>query len=57
MARPSGLFVMVIFFGDQILSPPATPLVILGTDGQLIEKHIGITGAKDLAARLKEHLP
>jgi thiol-disulfide isomerase/thioredoxin len=29
-------------FGDQILSPPATPLVILGPDGTLIEKHIGI---------------
>jgi thiol-disulfide isomerase/thioredoxin len=44
-------------FGDQILSPPATPLVILGPDGQLIEKHIGIKGAADLAALIKEHLP
>ena len=44
-------------FGDQILSPPATPLVVLGPDGQLIEKHIGIKGADDLAALLKEHLP
>jgi thiol-disulfide isomerase/thioredoxin len=44
-------------FGDQILSPPATPLVLLGPDGQLIEKHIGIKGAGDLAALLEEHLP
>jgi thiol-disulfide isomerase/thioredoxin len=44
-------------FGDQILSPPATPLVILGPDGQLIEKHTGIKGAGDLAALIKEHLP
>ena len=44
-------------FGDQILSPPATPLVVLGPDGQLIEKHIGIKGADDLAALFKEHLP
>ena len=44
-------------FGDQILSPPATPLVVLGPDGELIEKHIGIKGADDLAALLKEHLP
>jgi thiol-disulfide isomerase/thioredoxin len=44
-------------FGDQILSPPATPLVILGPDGQLIEKHTGIKGAGDLAALIEEHLP
>jgi thiol-disulfide isomerase/thioredoxin len=44
-------------FGDQILSPPATPLIILGTDGELIEKHIGIKGADDLAALFEEHLP
>ena len=44
-------------FGDQILSPPATPLVVLGPHGELIEKHIGIKGADDLAALLEEHLP
>jgi hypothetical protein len=44
-------------FGDQILSPPATPLVILGPDGELIEKHVGIKGAGDLAALFEEHLP
>ncbi len=44
-------------FGDQILSPPATPLIILGTDGALIEKHIGIKGGSDLAALFREHLP
>lgn len=44
-------------FGEQILSPPATPLVILGPDGQLIEKHTGIKSAGDLAALIKEHLP
>ncbi|MEW5990467.1 MAG: TlpA disulfide reductase family protein [Chloroflexota bacterium] len=44
-------------FGDQVLSPPATPLIILGPDGQLIEKHIGIKSADDLAALFAEHLP
>ena len=44
-------------FGDQILSPPATPLVILGPDGELIEQHIGIKSAGDLAAVLRENLP
>jgi thiol-disulfide isomerase/thioredoxin len=44
-------------FGDQILSPPATPLVALDPDGQLIEKHTGIKSAVDLAALIQEHLP
>ena len=44
-------------FGDQILSPPSTPLIVLGPDGQLIEKHLGIKGADDLAALFREHLP
>jgi thiol-disulfide isomerase/thioredoxin len=44
-------------FGDQILSPPATPLVVLGPEGEVIEKHIGIKSATDLAALLEEHLP
>ena len=44
-------------FGDQILSPPATPIVILGPDGELIEKHFGIKSAADLAAVIREHLP
>lgn len=44
-------------FGDQVLSPPATPLIVLGTDGQVVEQHIGIKGARDLAALFEEHLP
>jgi thiol-disulfide isomerase/thioredoxin len=48
---------LAVTFGDQILSPPATPIVILGPDGQLIEKHTGIKGAGDLAALIEEHLP
>ncbi len=44
-------------FGDQILSPPATPLVVLGPDGQVVEQHIGIKSAGDLAALFEEHLP
>lgn len=44
-------------FGDQILSPPATPLVLIGPDGALIEKHIGIRRADELIALFLEHLP
>lgn len=44
-------------FGDQILSPPATPLILIGPDGALIEKHIGIRRAAELTALFLEHLP
>jgi hypothetical protein len=43
-------------FGDQIQSPPASPLVVLGPEGEVIEKHIGIKSAADVAALLEEHL-
>jgi thiol-disulfide isomerase/thioredoxin len=44
-------------FGDQVLSPPATPVVLLGPDGSVIEMHTGIKGAGDLAALMEAHLP
>jgi len=44
-------------FGDQILSPPATPLVVLAPDGRVVAQHIGITGADRLVALFEEHLP
>jgi thiol-disulfide isomerase/thioredoxin len=44
-------------FGDQILSPPATPLVVLGPDGELVAKHFGIKGSDDLVALFEEALP
>jgi len=57
LRRPRSQRSLAATFGDQILSPPATPVVILGPHGAEIEKHIGIKGADDLAALLKEHLP
>jgi len=44
-------------FGDQVLSPPSTPLIVLGPDGELIERHLGIMSADDLAALFRDHLP
>ena len=44
-------------FGDQILSPPSTPLLVLGPDGALIEKHLGVKSADELAGLFREHLP
>ncbi len=44
-------------FGEQVLSPPATPLVVLDPDGAVIETHVGIKKAADLVALIEEHLP
>jgi thiol-disulfide isomerase/thioredoxin len=57
VASPEVSRLLAATFGDQILSPPATPLVILGPDGELIEKHTGIKSAGDLAALIEENLP
>ncbi len=57
VASPEVSRSLVATFGDQILSPPSTPLVILDADGQVVEQHIGITGARALVALFEEHLP
>jgi thiol-disulfide isomerase/thioredoxin len=44
-------------FGDQILSPPSTPLLVLDPDGQVVEQHLGIKSAADMVALFEEHLP
>jgi cytochrome oxidase Cu insertion factor (SCO1/SenC/PrrC family) len=44
-------------FGDQVLSPPSVPFILVGSDGSLIEQHFGSRGADELAALLTEHLP
>ncbi len=44
-------------FGDQVLSPPATPLILLGPDGTVIETHYGIRRADELEALFRQHLP
>ena len=44
-------------FGDQVLSPPSTPLILLGPDGTVIETHFGIRRADELEALFRQHLP
>jgi cytochrome oxidase Cu insertion factor (SCO1/SenC/PrrC family) len=44
-------------FGDQVLSPPSTPFILVGPDGVVIEQHFGARGADDLAAVLADNLP
>jgi len=44
-------------FGDQVLSPPSTPLILVGPDGTVIERHFGIRGADELEALFRQHLP
>lgn len=44
-------------FGDQVLSPPSTPLILIGPDGTVIEMHFGIRDAAALEALFRRHLP
>lgn len=44
-------------FGDQVLSPPSTPLILVGPDGAVIEQHFGIRQAAELQTLLRQHLP
>jgi hypothetical protein len=44
-------------FGDQVLSPPSTPLILIGPDGTVIETHFGIREAAELEALFRQHLP
>lgn len=44
-------------FGDQVLSPPSVPFILVGADGTVIEQHFGSRGADELAALLSQHLP
>ena len=57
VASPEVSRSLVATFGDQILSPPSTPLVILDPEGRVVEQHIGVTGARALVALFEEHLP
>lgn len=42
-------------FGDQVLSPPSTPLILVGPDGSVVASQFGIHGAADLVALFSEH--
>ena len=44
-------------FGDQILSPPSTPLILVGPDGTILETHFGIRRAAELESLFRQHLP
>ena len=44
-------------FGDQILSPPSTPLILIGPDGEVVDQHFGIRGADDLVELFSQYLP
>lgn len=44
-------------FGDQVLSPPSVPFILVGADGTVIEQHFGGRSADELATLLAQHLP
>ena len=42
-------------FGDQILNPPSTPIVLIGTDGQVTLTEFGHKSAGELVEMAKAH--
>lgn len=44
-------------FGDQVLSPPSTPMILIGPDGAIVEQHIGIRGSDELIDAFERYLP
>ena len=44
-------------FGDQILSPPSTPMILIGPDGAVVEQHVGIRGSDELVEAFERYLP
>ncbi len=43
-------------FGDQVLSPPSTPFILIGKDGSVVDQHFGQRGADELVDLLTPHL-
>src|SRR5687768_14801097 len=41
-------------FGDRVLSPPSTPLILVGPEGDVLDVHFGIRRADELADALRE---
>ncbi len=44
-------------FGDQVLSPPSTPLIIVAPSGEVVDHHVGIRNAGQLVEQFGPHLP
>jgi hypothetical protein len=44
-------------FGDQVLSPPSTPKILVAPDGRVIGPHFGIQDASAIEAELRDLLP
>lgn len=44
-------------FGDQILSPPSTPQILVAPSGEVVDQHFGIREAARLVADFTAQLP
>jgi thiol-disulfide isomerase/thioredoxin len=42
-------------FGDQVLNPPSTPMIIVGTDGTVTLTEFGIKSSDDIVATAEAH--
>jgi len=57
VASPDVARSLVAAHGPQVLSPPATPVILVAPDGRVIEVQTGIRSADELVADLRAHLP
>jgi len=57
VASPDTSRSLAAAFGDQVLSPPSTPLILLAPDGTVVDVHFGIRRAEELAKLFKQYLP
>ncbi len=44
-------------FGDQVLSPPSTPFILIGKDGAVVDQHFGHRRADELVDLFTPQLP
>lgn len=44
-------------FGDQILSPPSTPIIVIAPSGEVVDQGFGIKRASELLDRFRTYLP
>lgn len=44
-------------FGDQVLSPPSTPIIVVAPNGEVVDQGFGIKRSSELIERFRAHLP
>lgn len=57
VATPEVARSLAAAFGDQILSPPSTPKIVVAPSGEVVDQHFGVRDADRLVAEFTAYLP